>query len=307
SLLTYIFICYSSAAVILWCAVLSFQMQITGTIALKHLLAQCEFTKAKVLNTELAVSEVSGRRYRRDEQMSSVISGKRGHKSEFLIFYETRQPLLFSEAEQCEVSGNYVKKGILEQCEVSQKRVLPSELARCAVTGKRVLKKFLVISSLSETRFLEEIAIRSATEKYCTPVEAKPCSWSGRKCHPDDLRVCNLIGGLSIHFEYATTGNNPRLQSLIDLLNGMNRTANNREIWNDLTIKIAEILGRGKEQCRVESAILSPDGQSLAVCSEVRTWFGFKVRQAGFVYSISNKSVIGKVVQGQRTSEGWSE
>ena len=30
SLLTYIFICYSSAAVILWCAVLSFQMQITG-------------------------------------------------------------------------------------------------------------------------------------------------------------------------------------------------------------------------------------------------------------------------------------
>ncbi len=281
------------------------QCQVTGTIALQHLLAQCEFTEAKVLDTELAVSEVSGRRYRRDEQMCSIVSGKKGHKSEFLICHETRQPLLLSEAEQCEISGNYVRKGILEQCEVSQKRVLPSELARCAVTGKRVLKKFLVISSLSERRFLEEIAIQSATEQYCTPLEAKSCFWSGRKCHPDDLRVCNLTG-LSIHFEYATR-NNPRLQSLLDLLNGINRTANSREIWNTLTIKIAEILGRSKDQCRVESAILSPDGQSLAVCSEVRTWFGFKVRQAGFVYSIGNYSVVGRVAHGQRKSEGWLE
>jgi len=280
------------------------QCQVTGIIALQHLLAQCEFTKAKVLNTELAVSEVSGRRYRRDEQMCSVVSGKRGHKSEFLICYETRQPILFSEAEQCEISGNYVRKGILEQCEVSQKRVLPSELERCAVTGKRVLKKFLVISSLSERRFLEEIAIRSATEKYCTPLEAKSCFWSGRKCHPDDLRVCNLTG-LSIHFEYATR-NNPRLHPLVELLNGINRTADNPQIWNALTINIAEILGRSRDQCRVESAILSPDEQSLAVCSEVRTWWGLKIRQAGFVYSISNNCVIGSVVQGQRTSEGWS-
>ena len=48
--------------------------------------------------------------------MRSAVSGKTGHKQEFLICHETRQPLLISEAEQCEVTGNYVRPGILEQC-----------------------------------------------------------------------------------------------------------------------------------------------------------------------------------------------
>ena len=265
---------------------------------------RCEFTKVEVLNTELATSEVSGKRYRVDEQIRSAVSGKTGHKQEFLICHETRQPLIASEAEQCEVTGKHVRPGILEPCAITQKRVLPSELERCAATGKRALKRLLVTSSLSEARILEEVAVRSATGKLCTPLEAKPCLWSGRKCHPDDLRVCGLTG-LLIHSEFATANGSPRLQPLVDLLNGIKRTADEPQIWDAVTTKVSAALRRGR--CRVEAAILSPDRQHLAVCAEVRTLLGIRVHQAGLVYSIGDRSIVGKVAQGQRGSVGWSE
>ena len=265
---------------------------------------QCEFTKAEVLDTELATSEVSGKRYRVDEQIRSAVSGKTGHKQEFIICHETRQFLTLTEAEQCQVTGNYVRPGILQACEVTQKRVLPSELSRCAATGKRAIKRLLVTSSLSEARILEEVAVRSVTGKYCAPVEAKPCFWSGRKFHPDDLRVCELTG-LPIHFEFANANSHPRLQPLVDLPTGIKRTADELQLWDAVTTKVAAAVGRGR--CRVEAAVLSPDKQHLAVCLEVRTLLGFRVHQAGLVYAVDDRTVVGRVAQGRRTSEGWSE
>jgi superfamily II DNA or RNA helicase len=266
--------------------------------------SQCAFTKAEVLETELATSEVSGKRYRVDEQLHSAVSEKRGHKSEFLLCYETRRPLLTAEAEQCEITGNYVRPGILEQCVMTQKRVLPSELERCAVTGKKALKNVLVMSSVSGARMLEEVAVRSAAGTLCAPVEAKLCLWSGRTCHPDDLRVCEMTG-LPIYFVFATANGTPRLQALVDLLNGIKRTADEPQLWDAVATKVAVPLGKGR--CRVEAAVLSPDRRHLAVCSEVRTLFGFRVYHAGVVYAISDHAVVGQVVQGRRTSEGWSE
>jgi hypothetical protein len=70
-------------------------------------------------------------------------SGKTGHKQEFVICHETRRPLLLDEAERCEITGYFVRIGILERCEVSGKRVLPIGLERCAISGKRALKRFL--------------------------------------------------------------------------------------------------------------------------------------------------------------------
>ena len=258
---------------------------ISGKRAEPDHFGQCEFTNAEVLNTELATSEVSGKRYRIDEQIRSAVSGKTGHKQEFIVCHETRQPLTVAEAEQCEVTGNYVRPGILEPCAVTQKRVLPSELLRCAATGKQALKKLFVTSSLTGAQILEEVAIRSATGKFCAPVEAKPCLWSGRKSHPDDLRVCELTG-LPIHFEFATSNTNPRLQPLVDLLNGIKRTADEPQLWDAVETKVAATLGKGR--CRVEAAVLSPDEQHLAVCCRssyaarlpgASSWFGVRHRR----------------------------
>ena len=267
--------------------------------------AQCEFTKAVVLGTELATSEVSGKRYRVDEQMRSIVSGKTGHRQEFLICHETGQPLIVAEAEQCQVTGKRVRPGILQPCAITQTRVLPAELERCAVTAKQVLKRLLVTSSLTETRMLEKVAVRSATGKFCAPIEAKLCSWSGRQCHPEDLRVCELTG-LPIRFQFAASANrNPRLQPLVDLLNGIKRTTDEPQLWDAVMTKAAAALGKGR--CRVEAAVLSPDKQHLAVCLEVRTMLGLRVHQAGLVYAIGDHAIVGRVAQGRRTPEGWSE
>lgn len=277
---------------------------ISGKRAEPKYFGLCEFTKTEVLATELAVSELSGKRYRVDDGARSAFSGKAGHKHEFLVCHETRQTVALIEAEQCEVTGHYVRPGVLEGCARTQKRVLPSELSRCVVTGMRVLKRLLVTSSFTDALLLEDVAVRSATGKFCAPVEAKPCLWSGRKCHPEDLRFCEITE-LPIHFEFTTSHNSPRLQPLVDLLNGTRRTTDEFNLWTDVEAKVAAALGRGR--CRVEAAVLSPDSQHLAVCSEVRTLLGFRVRQAGCVYDIGDKSLVGRVSQGQRTIKGWSE
>jgi len=277
---------------------------LSGKRAEPNHFGRCEFSHAEVLKSELAVSEISGKLYRIDEQVRSAVSGKTGHKQEFLSCYVTRQPIAVTEAEQCQVTGNYVRPGILEVCAITHKRVLPSELSRCTVTGKRVLKNLLVTSSVSGAQMLEDVAVSSIAGKYCAPIEAKLCFWSSRKVHPDDLRVCGLTG-LSIHFEYATTDVSARLQPLVELLNGIKRNADEPQLWDVLSAKVSTTLNGAR--CRVETAILSPAGKHLAVCAEVRRLLGFRVRQAGLVYSIDDNSIIGRVAQGKRTPEGWTE
>lgn len=260
---------------------------------------RCEFTNVEALKSELAVSDISSKRYRIDDQMRSAHSGKAGHKQEFVVCHETKEPIAFVEAEQCDLTGNYVRPGVLEQCEVTGKRVLPEQLSRCAITGKWAIKNLLVQSSVTGAQMLEELGTRSASGRYCTPHEAEPCSWSTRKFHPDDLRVCELTG-LPIHFQFATT-DHPRLRPLADLLNGIKRNADEPQLWESISARASEILR--KKGCRVRAAILSPSGSRLAVCIEVRTLLGLRVNHAGLIYAIDEAAVIGHVVQVPRTAE----
>jgi len=276
---------------------------ISGKRAEPAYFGQCEFTGAAAFKTELATSEISGKRYRSDEEVRSAVSGKRGHKQEFVVCHETRQCIALTEAEQCEVTGEFVRPGILEPCAITQKRVLPSELLQCAVTGKRVLKRLLVTSSLSGAHLLQGVAVRSAAGAFCLPSEAKPCIWSGKSFHPDDLRVCGLTG-LDIHIEFATTGSSPRLKPLVDLLDGTLRTGDDPSLWDALKTRAEIALESG--WCKVAAAVSSPDKRHLAVCVEVRTLLGLRVRHAGLLYEIEGNSVVGRVVRGRRTAEGWT-
>lgn len=266
---------------------------------------KCNFTSTEVLNSELAESQISGLKYRVDEQIRSAVSGKLGHQSEFVVCVETRQPLLMEEADKCEITGNVVMPGHLDQCSVSGMKVLPRELEASAATGKRALSKFLVTSSLSGARILEQESLRSVAGKFCTSDEAKLCVWSGRQSHPDDIRSCELTA-VRVHFSFTTTENGRvRLEPLVNLLNGVDRTTALSEIWPKLIPLISSTIGGGS--CKIESAIVSPNGQSLAICIEVRTWLGLKTRKAGLLYSIRDQSVVGRVVIGKREKIGWSE
>ena len=70
-------------------------------------------------------------------------------------------------------------------------------------------------------------------------------------------------------------------------------------------IALAKAIGGGR--CKVEAAVLSPDKQHLAICSEVRTLLGFRVRHVGLMYSIGELSLVGRLAQGRRAGSGWSE
>jgi superfamily II DNA or RNA helicase len=274
---------------------------LTGKRAEPDHFGKCAFTGAEALNTELGVSDVSGKRYRLDRQLRSAVSGKAGHKKEFLLCHETRQPMIPEESEQCEVTKKFVREGVLEKCPLTGKAVLPSELERCAVSDRRVLKAMLVTSSLSGARLQRRLAVRSIAGKYCAPVEAKMCMWSGRRSHPDDLRVCSLTG-IPFHVEFAVPGDRPYLQPLGDLLHGVRRTADVPERWEDVASKASTALHR---RCRVETAHASPDKRHLAICSEVRTLLGLRVQQAGLLYSIEDGSIVGRIAMGKRTAKGW--
>ncbi len=274
---------------------------LTGARAEPEHFGKCAFTGAEILNTELGVSDVSGKRYRLDQQSRSAVSGKAGHKKEFLSCHETRQPIMPEEAERCEVTTKFVRKGVLEKCPLTGKAVLPSELERCAVSDRRVLKTMLVSSSVSGARLQRRLAVRSIAGKFCVPAEAKMCMWSGCRSHPDDLRVCSLTGIL-FHAEFAGPGDKPYLQPLADLLHGVRRTADVTERWEDVASKASTAL---RSRCRVETAHVSPDKRHLAICSEVRTLLGLRVQQAGLLYSIEDGSIVGHIAMGKRTAKGW--
>ena len=263
---------------------------------------RCEFSGIDVLRTELCTSEISGKPYRRDQKLRSAVSGQSGHKDEFLYCHETRQPITAKEVEQCQVTGKFVRPGILERCHVTGKAVLPSELERCAVTDRRVLKKLLVVSSVSGARLQHQLAILSISGKYCAPSEARGCIWSGRISHPDDLRACSLTG-VSFHTQLMSPGANPFLQPLGDLLHGICHTADGTDRWDEIASKASIALGGSR--CRIEAGSASPDKRHLALCLEVRTLLGLRVQQAGLLYSIVDRSIVGRFAIGKRTAKGW--
>jgi len=244
---------------------------------------------------------VSGKKYRADQQQRSIVSGKTGYAGEFVVCSETNHALLPEEGEKCEVTSKVVVPGILERCDVSGKRVLPVELEKSAASGKKALKQFFVSSSISGARFLEDEGIVSAAGKHCLEKEAKVCAWSSRKCHPDDLRTCQLTR-VAAHFEYMATNGGIRLEPLLDLLNGLRRKFDKQELWARVVEDVSRVLN-GRSQ--IEAAVLSPNGDHLAVCLETKSWLGLKTRQAGFLYAIRDREAVGRIVLGKREEQGW--
>jgi hypothetical protein len=92
------------------------------------------------------------------------------------------------------------------------------------------------------------------------------------------------------------------------LLSGINKTRDEYEKWDAVVIKVREKVGKGRID--IESAVLSPDSRYLAVSAKVQIRIGFFTKctlHSGLVFSIGDHSVVGKVSQGLRMDEGWSE
>ena len=210
--------------------------------------------------------------------------------------------MLPDESERCAVTGKVVRVGGLEACGVTGKRVLRDQLEQSAVSRKRVLRDLLVQSSMSDARFLEVEGIRSAYGKFCAPIEARACQWSGAPTHPDDLKTCSLMG-LPVHFQYLTH-DTKRLEVMQDLLSGARRTTDCQDMWDAIAVSITRALKNQK--CRIYAAQLSPDRRRLALCGEVKSLLGLRTRIAGVLLSLDHLSVVGRVVTAKRDPKGGS-
>jgi hypothetical protein len=159
------------------------------------------------------------------------------------------------------------------------------------VSGKRAVRSLLLESSVSGARLLEAEGIRSAFGKYCAPVEAKRCQWSGQVLHPDDIRTCALLG-LPVHFQFLS-GGSQRLQVVEEMLNGIRRTADGSDRWEEIRLKAAAAVNNTR--CRVGAAEFSPDKRSLAICVEVKSLLGLRTQHAGMLYSLEQNAIVGRV------------
>jgi hypothetical protein len=105
------------------------------------------------------------------------------------------------------------------------------------------------------------------------------------------------------HFKFVmTTGGQTRLQPLFDLLNGIRRTTDRQNLWPTIAAMASRTVDARSE---VESAILSPSGEYLAVCLESKNWLGLRTRQSGLLYAIRDGEAVGRIVLGKRGDHGW--
>ncbi len=262
--------------------------EVTGRFVQPGVLETCAITGKRALPAELELCEITGKRVLKSQLETCAATGKR---------------VLRSELVRCESTGKRVLPAALETCALTGKRVLPSELEQCGVTGKRILKSLLVTSSVSGMRLQENLAVRSATGLYCAPHEAGRCEWSTREAHPHDLRTCRLTG-LPVLYQFAGSSKDGHaLQPLLELLEGVRRNNDKKEVWPNVAATTHAAVGKGR--CEVEAAVLSPTGSRLAASVMVHTLLGLRTRQAGVIYSLENTSLVGRVPQGQRKANAW--
>jgi hypothetical protein len=125
---------------------------------------------------------------------------------------------------------------------------------------------------------------------------------SGHTQVPDDLKNCTLTK-LLVHTEFLTNQNS-RLQPLFELLNDLNRSADDRE-YPILESAVAQRMKGAK--VKIVSGAISQTKIALAVCAETKSILGLRTKYVGFVFSPHTRQIVGKVAQGKRTKHGWFE
>jgi hypothetical protein len=156
----------------------------------------------------LAVSEISNKKYRIDEQSKSSVSGKFGHKSEFIKCDLTDDLIAPEESETCEITGKVVKKGLLKECSVSGKKVLEDQLTKSDVTGKLLLTSLIVSSPISGKKaepemfdtceftdivvLKTELAVSKVSSKKYRIDEELKSSVSGKTGHKTEFIICAI-------------------------------------------------------------------------------------------------------------------
>jgi hypothetical protein len=111
--------------------------------------------------------------------------------------------------------------------------------------------------------------------------------------------------GLPISVQYAPPERQSRLEPLVEMLDGLRRTADKVEVWDKIATRASAALKNNR--LRIEAAQVSLDEHHLAVVAEMRTLLGWRSHQIGFLYSLDNDAILGRIAQGRRHGGSWVE
>ncbi len=184
---------------------------VSGSPAGPGELSACGFTGAQVLPSELLRSDISRKLFRCDEATESVVSGRKGHASEFVPSVAPSGRIAIDEAARSDLSGEWGARsqmvasarqphriGLphqLLECEISRRRLLRDELEPSVVSGRMVDSELLVASEASGLRALaEEMIACEATGRRILPQEAGICAITGRRVDRRELSPSAVSG-----------------------------------------------------------------------------------------------------------------
>jgi hypothetical protein len=203
----------------------------------------------------------------------------------------------------------------MTRCAKSQKRVIPEELQTCQFTGQKVLPEFLETCAFSGQRGLRDrllqsdvsglyvvpkLAVRSVlSRKVCGPGEAAYCTWLEGPILPSEAGICALTG---LPFAQKLLNSRGEFGLLRQLLDGSTTGAESPGLVSWLQGQVPKAFGNLKRIV----GIYSPSGGAQALCGELRSLLGFKLRYAGLIVRVrDDQRIIGRYCLGRRAGADW--
>ncbi len=159
-------------------------------------------------------------------------------------------------------------------------------MLRSVVSGKYVISSRAIHSAISG--------------EVCLPDEAIRCAWLQKPILKQEAGNCRLT---KMKVAACLLNKSGERSILRELLDGRSTEA---EAADDLLLflRSANDAFRHLRNIRI---IASPERKSLAVCGELRSLLGFRIRYVGFLLRIKgDRQIIGRYSIGSRTSRGWS-
>lgn len=213
---------------------------VSGVHALTRVMRKCEFTGAVCAESELEGSEISGRLFRADESARSTVSGRRGHRSEFVAISEPEGLGARDEVAQSCVSLRWGQRSRMIASDVASERLgLPSEARRCAVTGQTVLLDEVELSIVSGAPAIKSYLVPcDLTGGMCLPTELAVSEVSSKRVRSDQFAVSAVTGKRGHTSEFVLVGERSVEHSLAE------RSAVNGE-WGIRSEMVESVLSPG--------------------------------------------------------------
>jgi hypothetical protein len=249
----------------------------------------CEESRATLLPAEAARCSATGKLV--DARLLSASE----HSGRVALTRLTRR---------CAVTGKLALADELEKCDLTGGLVLPSVLKTCAVTGKRGVRGSMARSDVSGKYAVPEKAFRSAVSGkvgLMLKEEVVRCAWLEQPVLRDEAKACTLTRKL---VAASLLNDEDELAPLRDLLDGRAREASAADHLVPRIRRLDEPFFQGLKHVWI---VRSPRGGKLAVCGEIHTWMGMKVRYAGLLLKVEGEEfeITGQGVLGYRGRDGW--